>query len=407
MAERRRALKLLELQRQALLMYTSCGWFFNDLAGIETVQVLGYAGRAVQLAEELFGNGIETRFLARLALAKSNRGEEGDGRRIYERHVRPSFVGLPQVAAHYAVISTFEEVPRQARIYCYAVEREEARQFDAGRTRLAFGRLRVASEVTAEAARLSFAVLHLGDHNVNAAVREIEADREGEAEAYEHLVAAAGQALERADFPQVVRLLDRWFGAVPYSLKSLFRDEQRRLLDHVLAATVAEVEAELRRVFHRHRPLMRFLSDLETPLPEAFRTPAERVVNADLKRALASPQADLAAIHRLLDEARLLGLSLDATGLRHVLGQGLAALLRQLAERPDEPDLLERLEGLAALAVSPAFEADLWSAQNVYYELLKSLYRERRERAAAGEAEVALWVERFRALGERLGMRVG
>ena len=89
-AERARASKLLELERQTLLMYTSCGWFFNDLAGIETVQVLRYAGRAVQLAQELFGDGFEERFLARLGAARSNRSEEGDGRRIYERHVRPA-----------------------------------------------------------------------------------------------------------------------------------------------------------------------------------------------------------------------------------------------------------------------------------------------------------------------------
>jgi alpha-amylase/alpha-mannosidase (GH57 family) len=404
-AERTRALKLLELERQALLMYTSCGWFFNDLAGIETVQVLRYAGRAVQLARELFGDGVEERFLARLEAARSNLSEEGDGRRIYERHVRPVFVGLPQVAAHYAVTSIFEEIPRRAPIYCYAVEREEDRRFAAGRTRLSFGRLRVTSEVTGEWARLSFAVLHLGDHNVNAAVRE-SGRADGETEAYERLVEAAGQALERADFPQVVRLLDRHFGAVPYSLKSLFRDEQRRLLDHILATTRGEVEAELRQLYYRHRPLMRFLADLETPQPEAFRAPATLVINADLRRALADPAVDLAAVHRLLAEAWLLGLELDAAGLRHELGKALAGRMEQLRRCPDEPDLLERLEGVAALAVSPPFGADLWSAQNVYHELLAILYTERQARAAAGDAAAAAWTERFRALGERLRMRV-
>src|SRR5205085_2471919 len=64
------ALKLLELQRNCLLMYTSCGWFFDELSGIETVQVLQYAGRAVQLAEELFGRPFEPAFLDRLAEAK-------------------------------------------------------------------------------------------------------------------------------------------------------------------------------------------------------------------------------------------------------------------------------------------------------------------------------------------------
>ena len=74
------------MQRHAMLMYTSCGWFFNDLAGIETVQVLRYAARVVQLAERLLGGGIEEGFLARLERARSNEGESG--REIYERHVR-------------------------------------------------------------------------------------------------------------------------------------------------------------------------------------------------------------------------------------------------------------------------------------------------------------------------------
>ena len=60
------ALKLLELQRNAMLMYTSCGWFFDELSGIETVQIIQYAGRVVQLAEELFDQSMEEAFTQRL-----------------------------------------------------------------------------------------------------------------------------------------------------------------------------------------------------------------------------------------------------------------------------------------------------------------------------------------------------
>ncbi|HTQ80342.1 MAG TPA: DUF3536 domain-containing protein, partial [Thermoanaerobaculia bacterium] len=87
-AERRIAVKLLEMERQTLLMYTSCGWFFNDLAGIETLQILRHASRALHLAQELFAVNLEERFLNRLEKAQSNLAREGNGRRIYERHVR-------------------------------------------------------------------------------------------------------------------------------------------------------------------------------------------------------------------------------------------------------------------------------------------------------------------------------
>jgi hypothetical protein len=55
-------LKLMELQRHAMLMYTSCGWFFDELSGIETVQVIQYAGRVLQLADQLFTEAFEPDF---------------------------------------------------------------------------------------------------------------------------------------------------------------------------------------------------------------------------------------------------------------------------------------------------------------------------------------------------------
>ena len=79
--------RLLEMQRHSMLMYTSCGWFFDDLARIETIQVMRYAGRAVELAREAAGDDLEREFLDRLEPARSNRQDAGSGRDLYERHV--------------------------------------------------------------------------------------------------------------------------------------------------------------------------------------------------------------------------------------------------------------------------------------------------------------------------------
>ncbi|MFH1647328.1 MAG: DUF3536 domain-containing protein, partial [Chloroflexota bacterium] len=107
--ERIAALKLLELQRHAMLMYTSCGWYFDDLSGIETVQIIQYAGRAVQLARELTGEDLEPGFLQRLELVKSNLRQHGDGKRIYDTFVKPAMIDLTKVAAHFAISSVFED----------------------------------------------------------------------------------------------------------------------------------------------------------------------------------------------------------------------------------------------------------------------------------------------------------
>src|SRR5262245_10218580 len=269
-----RAIKLLELQRHAMLMETSCGWFFDDLAGIEAIQVLRYAGRAVQLAEELFARPFEPQVLEDLEKERSNRPEEGDGRHVWERHVRTARVDPPHVGGHYAVRSLFEPYAEVARIYCYRVERDDYRVAESGALKVGVGRGTFTSEITGESERLLFGALHLGDHNVRGGVR-----RPPPADEAERLTEDLFHAFSRADVPELVGLLDRGFGE-QVSLKTLFRDEQRRILRSILEDTRDEAEKTLRQIHERHLPLLRFLADLGTPAPRVFRATAEFVVNA-------------------------------------------------------------------------------------------------------------------------------
>ncbi len=87
--EQWRAMTYLELQRMMLLMYTSCGWFFNDISGIETIQILKYAARAIDLMDQLSLPSVRGRFLEILAEGKSNRPEMGTGADIYRQLVEP------------------------------------------------------------------------------------------------------------------------------------------------------------------------------------------------------------------------------------------------------------------------------------------------------------------------------
>ena len=166
-------LKLLELQRHLMLMYTSCGWFFDELSGIETVQDLQYAGRAVELAEALFGEPIESSWLERLGQAQSNIPEHRDGAHIYQTFVKPAMVDWERLGAHYAVSSLFEEYPERTRIYGYTFDREDYQRVEAGKAKLIVGRALATSDITREAARLSFGVLHIGDQHINGGVQRV------------------------------------------------------------------------------------------------------------------------------------------------------------------------------------------------------------------------------------------
>lgn len=394
-------LKLMELQRHAMLMYTSCGWFFDELSGIETVQIIQYAGRVIQLAEELFEQAFESPFLDRLEQARSNIPEYSDGRCIYERFIRPSVTDLYKVAAHFAVSSLFDTYNEKISIYSYTIDHQDIRIIEAGRPRIALGQVQVTSQVTCESALLTFGVLHFGDHNLTGGVRDFQGD-----ESYTLMVQEVTNAFERADLPEVIRLLDKHFLDLTYSLKSLFRDEQRKILNVILTSTLEQAETVYRQLYEQNVPLMRFLSDLGTPPLKAFRTAAEFAINSHLRRALEEEDLDLERIRILLEEARVVQIALDAETLGYTLQHNIEQTMEQFFGNPADMTLLQRLESVVNLARSLPFEVNLWQTQNVYYGMLQTFYPHFLKKAEQGNQSARLWVDHFRNLGDKLLVHV-
>ena len=399
-AEITTALKLLELQRHAMLMYASCGWFFDELSGIETVQAMLFAGRAVQLGQDLFGDSLESQFTERLASAQSNLPEYGDGRRIYEKFVRPAMVDWEQVGAHYAVSSLFERYPERAKIYCYRTERRDYQIYEAGLAKLAMGQVKLTAEITWESVVLNFGVLHMGDHHINCGVQESLGD-----EPDPSLARAAVEAFQRADFAEVIRFMDRHFGESNYSLWSLFRDEQRKVLEQILTASLGEAEALYRQIYERRAPMMRFLTNLHIPLPKVFSAAAELVLNGYLRQALEQEEVDAERVNALLEAAKLEGVPLDTATLEFAYRHKLERLTERLIVNPTV-DLLQQLAGAVSLIRALPFRVDLWKIQNSYYRLLENIYPNMQRQKEQGDRAAQAWLSAFKALGRKLAVKV-
>lgn len=307
-------------------------------------------------------------------------------------------MNLEKVGAHYAISSLFEAYAEQARIYCYTADRQDYRTLEAGQAKLVLGRAQLTAGITRESALLNFAVLHFGDHNLNGGVREFQGE-----EAYQTLVQEVAKPFTQADFPEVIRVLDKHFGKSTYSLKSLFRDEQRTIVNLILETSLAEAEAAYRQIYEHHAPLMRFLGKLGTPLPKAFQTAAEFVLNNNLRRAFESDDLNLERIATLLDSATREKVVLDAAGLSFTLEKALERMMERLRTDPTDLTLLQKLEAVIELTRSLPFTVNLWKAQNIYYQMLQSVYPEFRART---DRDAQAWVRHFISLGEKLYVRV-
>jgi hypothetical protein len=396
------ALKLLELQRHAMLMYTSCGWFFEEVSGIETIQVMQYAARVLQLAEDLFGASLEPGFLARLEAAKSNVLDQGDGRSIFVRWVRPTEVALLDVAAHYAASSLFEKEARRSSVYDYEVVSEDFESRGNGRSRLVAGRANVTSRVTLESITATFGAIHLGDLNGSAGVREF-----AEVDTFHQARSEAIAAFERADFPAVTRAFDRHFGGSTRLVDALFRDERRKLLDRALEESITSPEALFATEYGREAPLMRYLVALGSPLPRPFQTASELYLNTSLRQAVAT-NGDLNPdrLRALTDDAARLGLRIDSDGLGYRLAERVRKAMSDLANAPFDLRALNAAARCVSVVMGSTFSIDLWEAQGAFAALSTTALPRQQRAASEGDPEARRWVDQFTALGRQLSMRV-
>ncbi len=358
------AFRLLELQRHAMLMYTSCGWFFDDLAGLESIQVLQYAARSLQLAEQLFEEDLESEFLSILGEAHSNRPEEGDGRRVFDLHVRPAAVDLPKAVAHHALTADLPTQDKRNLLRAYTfdpIDRIERRRQDAF---LALGRTRVQFVVTGESAVVTYAAVHPGDPDVLVAVRGDVAD-----DAYKSTAAGLTSAFEQGETDRLRTTLDTAFPSRVYSLSLLFREEQRRLLDTMLASTLRRIEDAYRADYERHEPLIRLLADLGIPLPQTLRTLADFVIHDELGAVTNHAVIDVERFEERLRQAEAWKIPIDRAGLAYRLEQWLASATSRWGDRPADADLARRILETVTLARRHSLDVDLWKTQNVFYRI--------------------------------------
>ncbi len=398
--EKIKALKLLEMQRHALLMYTSCGWFFDELSGIETTQVIQYAARAIQLAEEVSGTSLEPEYVKMLSQARSNIPELENGARIYELYVKPAQIDLLRVGAHYAISSLFEEYPEKTQIYCYTVDSIKYGKTALGKLILATGQTRITSNILGNESLISFAILHLGDHNLNGGVREFMDE-----EAFTTMEADIKMVFSKGDVPGVIRRMDEHFGMNSYSLRDLFRDEQRKVLRQILAPHVEQIETALLQTYSSYYPIMQVMNDLNFPLPEAFSITGQFVVNTKLLDLLAKEETDLDEITKTIDELKRFSFSVNKDKVGYVAGKKVTALMERLLKNPEDTDLIEGIGALLKSVRNLPVEIELWRSQNIFFDICKTYRGDISKRAQKGDKNAKRWLDRFDELGNHLMVR--
>jgi len=362
------ALKLLEMERHAQLMFTSCAWFFDDISGIESVQVLRFAARAIQLAERNFSADVEEAFLKILEQAPSNDEEIGNGRRLWEAEVKPSTVDLERVLAHFAVSALFQDERPSQEGLAYSKKDLDGEILEAGQVHFGFGAAEITSCITLEAVRHTYAVIHFGGLDVQFFWRPYEGDP-----AYQSLRKELVALFQEGSLGDLYQKLLKHFRGPTHRLKDLFLDEQRRVVEMWLMERVNEYRAQFGQLYDKDSALLKQLGLLKFPIPEPIAAAARVSTNSRIWNLVnrLKDEEDLQSLSQLLEQAKQWGYKPKAARWERILLMVLEKRIRSLRKSGNIPDLLEGAACVLRAAEILAVPLNLWNAQNLFIEVCR------------------------------------
>ncbi|MGQ9866745.1 MAG: DUF3536 domain-containing protein [Pseudanabaenaceae cyanobacterium] len=400
--DRATGLRLLEMQRHALLMFTSCGWFFEELSRPEGTQILRYAARALELAAEITGQSLEPAFVEQLALAPSHVPTYGNGAEVYRQLVLPHRVGPAQMVAQYAIDSLFRATGE--RTYGYAIARQAYRLQRLGALALAMGRVTVRDALATT--DFGFAVLHLGGYDIYCCVQPAT-----ELSDYEAIEQELFAVLEQASAAALVLALSARFGPRFFTLQDLFAEERQRLLNLLAQETLTRLDRVYDQVYRDNYGILAAFRREKLPVPAELQVAAAVSLNQRLIAVLQQlaplvplPLDELAAI---ATEGEFVGCTFPRPEAARILEEVIWQRLHHWLYGGEEPsaESPQSLAQLLVLVERLGIAVDLRRVQELYFA-----YFDRRDE---WRPPMPFWPElplatreAFLELGDRIGLDV-
>ncbi len=360
------AMELLEIQRQALLMYTSCGWFFSEISGIETVQIMKYAARAMQLASKFTTKNLEEKFLNILAEAKSNIPEHGTGKDIFERFVKPSIVTTKQIASLWALSSLYEDFEDEESVYCYTITRHAYKKVQKALSTFVVGHIEIQSKITLQKSNVMFALMQYSGGDFHCSIKEYSDDAE-----FNRIKTDLIKTFLMNPLTEIIRALDEYFGKEYFTLKDIFIEERRKILQILLRGKLEKFSQTYQEMYDEGKGSIYHLQGLGLKIPDEFKISAAYALSHKFNDIVIHSDGfiDDELIQQAVDlnyEAKKIDIQLDKSPSNLIFGKKILQNINRLVhsfEIQQADVVLEIFDNIRKLEL----QIDISEAQNTYF----------------------------------------
>ena len=361
-----RAMELLEIQRQAMLMYTSCGWFFSEISGIETVQIMKYAARAMQLAARFTSKNLEEKFLEILSQAKSNIPEFGTGKDIFERFVKPSIITVKQIATLWALSSLYQDFEDEENVYCYTITRKAYKKVQKNSSTFIVGHIEIQSKITLQKSNVMFALMQYAGGDFHCTIKEYSDDAE-----FNRIKNDLIKIYTINTLTEIIRALDEYFGKEYFTLKDIFIEERRKILQILLKGKLEKFSQTYQEMYDEGKGSIYHLQGLGLSIPDEFKISAEYALSHKFNDIVVHSggfvEDDL--IQQATDinfEAKKIDIKLDKSPSNLVFSKKILQNINRLVhsfEIQQADVVLEIFDNVRKLELN----VDIAEAQNIYF----------------------------------------
>jgi alpha-amylase/alpha-mannosidase (GH57 family) len=364
-----RGVSLLEAQRNALLMFTSCGWFFNDISGIETTQLMGYAARAIELADGDQREALESALLSELEKAASNVPALGTGADIYRRERTSASVSGDFLAGQFVLTRHLKCPGASPESFGYEFEAVEEDSAEFGDELVRTGLFSMVSPYSLERWLYTYALVMGPPAKTLCMV--LRADGPGEyAKLRERLASIPADAGRDAIIDRLASL----FAGQVFAMRDLFQEDRERILGSLASRQVDGLESRLEQLYLEDRDMLRLFSETRITAPAVIRVPAETVLSRRLASELEHWErtldpAGLEGVKAVLGEADHYGVSLDRSDVSRMFSELLIEALGSHMSGIDEGDA-EILIEFVNFGDDAGIAFDDHGVQNVIFDIL-------------------------------------
>ncbi|MCB0497599.1 MAG: DUF3536 domain-containing protein [Cyclobacteriaceae bacterium] len=367
--DKTKIIRLLEMQKQALYMFTSCGWFFNDVSGIETTQILQYANRAIQLAEETTEVRLDGPFKERLGSIKSNIAVYGTGEDIYKRWVEPQRLSLTQVGMHYAVNALFEDEEKLITVLNYDCQSEVLVRHKAGDMILLAGITKVVSRVTLSNKSFSFAIIYMGNHHlVGGTSNNIAKDWFG------ILRASMVFNFEKGNLSEIIDIIKENFTQKAFSFHQLFKDQQLKLINLVIEDKMQNALTTYESIYDSTYSILNLMRSNHLSLPGLLENNLLAVFQYKLEEIFENngDPVQISRLQRYTDEVYKWGAKLKTDRISYLASKKITHLVDQFPKNKNKPELIENIDEALRLLAKINVKPDIDSLQELIFKKLKN-----------------------------------